>query len=616
MKILAIKYVYHDTGAAVIDDSSGDLRVHAISEARLCRDKHSSVFPFLSIDYCMRAVGARSLAEFDVIAIEQVDARWPSAQASQVPLSEAIPFHLEKGDEYFAYLAEQSIRLDRSKVMPVHHIDAHAASAYFPSPFDEAVVLSVEGGTGIYRAQGNDVVPIDRAGYYGAMYRNGSVIAPITDPDAFGNSALMYTRITKQLGFGKFDAGKTMALASFGHLYERKNYLQVSPHRFLDFVIVHNELIHRMLHDLPHFGAASQPGDDRLQEFWVNLARQGQEILEEDILYLAELAQRKTGATNLCLAGGVALSCITNRKIIDTGLFKSVFIQPAASDEGIPLGCALAAYHAKGGSKRYRMDTAYLGAPNPKHELSALLTRGGFSWKPATVGEVAEKLASGKIVARCFDGSEYGPRALGNRSILADPRRAEMTDILNRRVKKREAFRPFAPSCHLDKVGRYFDLNYDAPFMIVAAQVLPDARAIIPAVTHIDGSARPQTVSRAQNKDYYDLIDAFGMLTGVFVLLNTSFNDNSEPIVESYADALISFLRMPIDYLYADGLLVERPGDPAALLAPLVSGRSQQTAAKIESLIAEYTDPATWSRLYDAFAAGKRLNLSSPISIL
>jgi len=347
------------------------------------------------------------------------------------------------------------------------------------------------------------------------------------------------------------------------------------------------------LEEIPPFDRALG-ADALVSEFWVNLAREAQSALEEDMLHLVGIAERKAGSRNLCLAGGVALSCVGNRRVLDARPGHPMFIQPAASDEGIALGCALAGYSASGGTKRHVMDTAYLGVPNDRALLEPSLSRWGLRSRPAGVGEVARLIADGLIVGRCFDGSEYGPRALGNRSILADPRRADHVRKLNAEIKHRESFRPFAPSVLWEKAQLYFDIPVEGPFMILAAKVRPEMRARIPAVTHVDGSSRPQTVRREQNPAYYDLIAAFGDLTGVHLLVNTSFNNDGEPIVETYEDAVISFCLTGLDYLYVDGLLVEPPADRDGLARRLAAERAARIEESYRRSTERHCDMARW----------------------
>jgi carbamoyltransferase len=365
---------------------------------------------------------------------------------------------------------------------------------------------------------------------------------------------------------------------------------------FIDYTVS----LQHLLQKVPRFDAArSHKGAEGvLDSTWVNLARQVQGLLEEDMVFLAGRALARTTSRRLCLAGGVALSCVTNRRIYDAGICDEMFIQPASSDEGVPLGCALAGYYISGGRCRTVMQNAYLGAANDSRTAESVLRRSGMSFRRCDDRTVANLLAEGRIVGRVFGGAEYGPRALGNRSILADPRRPYMTEVLNRRVKHRELFRPFAPSCHADKVQRYFDMPVEGPFMIFAAPVKPGARHLIPAIVHVDGSCRPQTVRPDQNPAYYKLIEEFGRLTGIYCLINTSFNDNSEPIVETYEDALASFLKTGLDHLYIDGYLVDRPAVETSLPGVRSIPKSpREVEEQYEALAEKYCELEPFRRL-------------------
>ena len=340
---------------------------------------------------------------------------------------------------------------------------------------------------------------------------------------------------------------------------------------------------------------AGEDSDALVDARWVNLARQAQETLEQDILHLAALARRKTRSKNLCLAGGAALNCIINGKIIESGLFTGVYIQPAASDEGIPLGCALAGYYRRGGTERSEMTTAYLGRANAPAEATAAARRWGVAIRPTDTHELAALLANGKIIGRVAGRSEYGPRALGNRSILADPRPPGMKDRLNREIKHREGFRPFAPSCLEDKPPPFFISPRQSPFMVIAGTVHAADRDKVPAVTHADGSCRVQTVSVEQNAGYHDLIRSFGERTGCDLLVNTSFNDRDEPIVETYDDAISCFLRTGLDAIDLDGNLVERS---AATPAPDPAAYRDKLAARINRRYTDLVDRFCDTRAY------------------
>ena len=599
MIVLGLKCYSHDTGAAIVSDESGELVIHAISEARLNRRKHSFTYPLMAIDYCLKAHGLESLNDVDLICIDRHMAIWPE-QGSQFGYQNALRRHHPRYDDNhrWNYLAEQSIRIDRSKVLLVNHIDAHAASAYYVSPFDEAAILIAEGGSGIYHGDQLSLNIVDRIGYLSDTYQDGKKLSQRRDH--FVNSSFYYDKVSEHLGYDIFGAGQTMALAGYGHLFDEENPVEVDPNRYDDFIINHDKTVHGMT-DAPRY--AGQDNEELVDNPWVSMARQAQQTLEADILYLAWLAKKKTHAKNICLAGGAALNCIINGKIIESGLFQDIFIQPAASDEGIPLGCALFGYYEQGGTLRREMDHAYLGTPNNPADLEAVAQDWRLNARPASPQEVAALLADGKIIGRVAGSSEYGPRALGNRSILADPRPADMKNRLNAQIKHREGFRPFAPACLEDRPPPFFESPRRSPFMVIAGKVHESDRDAVPAVTHADGTCRVQTVSRQQNQGYYDLIEAFGDLTGCYVLVNTSFNDREEPIVETYDDAASCFLRTGLDGLYMDGVLLEKT-DRTVPLTP--AENTAKTAARVEknysNLIEKYCDIEAYVNL------GTRLN--------
>jgi carbamoyltransferase len=597
MIVLGLKCHSHDTGAAIVSDSGGGLAVHAISEARLNRRKHSFTYPLMSIAYCLAALGLERLDQVDLVCIDKHMERWPDSN-SQHGFDNALRRYQPRYDDNhrWNYLVEQSLDFSGTKVEWVNHVDAHAASAYYASPFDDAAVLIAEGGTGIYRGKGNELSIIDRIGYFGHGYRDGKRLE--NRRDHFVNSSFLYDRVSELLGYDIFGAGQTMALAGYAHLFDKRDLFQVEKDRFDDFIINHDHTVHGM-RDMEAYAGSD---GDIVAEPWCNLARQAQETLEEDVLYLAWQARKKTRARNLCLAGGAALNCIINRKIMESGLFRDLFIQPAASDEGIPLGAALHGFYAGGGEERWHMRHAYLGADPGAPDLDDMVSTWRLETELAGPADVARLLAGGAIIGRMDGGSEYGPRALGNRSILADPRAAGMKDRINGTIKHREGFRPFAPSCLADAPPEFIDTPSDSPFMIVAGQVAPSHRDKIPAVTHADGSCRVQTVTREANADYHALIEAFGAETGLSLLLNTSFNDQGEPIVETWQDAVGCFLRTGLDALWLGGTLVRKTDatpevDGAAMLAATADRVAVDYTLLIERFCAMQTYVALGNRL-------------------
>lgn len=597
MIVLGIKANGHDTGAAILHAHASGIDVTAISEARLNRSKHSYRFPLLSIDYCLESVGLRDLAAVDLIMVD----RHAGQSLTDIPRFMDLRAPMNDGDFLPTLqhaLLRSMVSLANDRTQFVSHLSAHAASAYFPSPFDAASTLVVDGGFGIFETRRNAIRAIDQNGYSDNI-SNGRPAAPRN----LKSTGCLYEHITQLLGYSGFDSGKTMALAAYGNddgPVPVNQFLSLPPDRFSDTLMNYRSTMDAAS---ARFGdddelRQARDGEAALATRRVQLARAAQQTLEEDVLFLAKEAKRKAGQSSLAYAGGVALSCVTNRKLIDSGEFEAVWVQPAASDEGIPLGCALFGYHSRGNLPRWRMTNAYLGRQYETSGLESLLRKCGLSFHHAGPNDIAEELAKGRVVARVAGPSEYGPRALGNRSILADPRRADMVEHLNRRVKHREGFRPFAPACHRDKMARYFDIEMDIPYMVVAAQVRAEMRSRIPAVTHIDGSSRPQTVTREQNPRFYDLIDAFGALTEIYCLVNTSFNNNGEPIVETFEDALISFASMGIDYLLLEDVLIERPRD-LDWVAPLRRRRAEKLERHYEDCFERLCDINMFDRVLD-----------------
>jgi carbamoyltransferase len=582
MIIMGIKSVGHDTGAAIIADQGDDLRIHAISEARLNRIKHSWRYPLLSMQYCLDALELADFSKIDAIYCD-----WHTGQVSQNISTRTPLSHDPHCDTVsaFNHTLHSLLEVDREKFKYCAHLTAHAASSYYLSPFDEATALVIDGGYGLYHGKGNTLQPIDANGYYDS-WEDGKK----SDMNNISGIGVLYEYVTTQLGFSGFDAGKTMALASFSDQYAKKDYYPVPESRLSKIMIDYRPIINWIRDNLPKFDATKKPKgtEELLSPYWVNLARQSQKLLEEDVLFIVKSAIEKIGCKNLAYSGGVALSCITNRKIFDSGAAENIFIQPSSSDEGIALGCALWGYYQEGGEKRTVMENSYLGKAKDPSTVPRIMEANGLKHRKTTPAEVAKLIADGSIIGRIAGASEYGPRALGNRSILADPRNPEMLNILNARIKHREGFRPFAPSVIYEKRNEYFDMPMEGPYMNVAASVRTEAIKKIPAVTHIDGSCRPQTVRQEQNPAYYALLEAFGKETGIYCLVNTSFNDNGEPIVETYDDAARTFRRTEIDYLYIENYLAWKPeGQSADRELPL---RTEAHDEGYQKLIDRYAD--------------------------
>jgi carbamoyltransferase len=555
----------HDRSAALVRD--GEVVV-AVEEERLDRIKHSEGFlvqghferltktiPMKSIAYCLEVAD---------IGIDELD-----LVIGNRPLGDGAVWRL---------LRELPIK-DKSKVrafpLPSHHL-AHAVTAYYCSPWDEAAVLVVDqagsrDNHGIiekhtaFRAAGTAVEPVAAASY------------PVDYTDL--SLGLFYDFFTVKLGFvtrygtpewgvfncgGYPEAGKTMGLAPYGRPRpEWGTWLTLDG---FDVTVSQDELEQIWKSILAADGADSQaPGIERWESrFAKDVAFKVQEELERALLHLAAETHRLVGGSRLCMAGGVMLNSVANQRVATEGPFDEVFVPAPSGDSGVAIGAALYGWHVLLGqaTRRGMMRTAALGRQYDRTRVDSALERcgEGMQWQPVELAEVARLLADGQIVGWFVGGSEVGPRALGHRSILADPRSPGVRDYLNRTVKHREPFRPYAPSVLTEHVSEWFDFTGESPFMLLVPNVRADRREQVPAITHVDGSARVQTVSARTDPEYHQLITEFQQLTGVPLLLNTSFNDNGEPIVETPEDALRTFSRTELDYLYLEGYLVSKPG--------------------------------------------------------
>lgn len=505
----------------------------AISEERLARVKWAYFSPVRSLAYCMDALGVKDISEIDCFVMD-----WIAAKR----MINTNPAYRKLETDYI--LSKLNVSPEKIVIAESHHL-AHAASAYYPSGFNEAAVLVVDGvgsdldTISLYHGRGNELTFLGHSRLYGL--------------------GQLYTTVTKRLlGFGTGEEGKTMGLAPFGRqlpqsiLNCRGTYdgLEVDYSCFLDRI---PESVIRQP------GLIACPDRKKVTEdYYARIAYDVQQELERAMMHLAQYAAARSGSSNLCLAGGVALNCVANSMILEAGIFRQLFVQPAASDTGIPYGLALLGYHQSATGTHRGKSKVYTGISYPKAEIVSLLKQFDIPYRTVTNHAVAKLLAAGNIVGWLTGGSEYGPRALGHRSILADPRNAKMKAVLNAKVKHREAYRPFAPSVLREHASKYFELDVESPYMLLAPKVRDEAVGQIPAVVHVDQTARVQTVSSDDCPVYHDLLKRFHRLTGIPVLLNTSFNDNDEPIVETPLDALLCFMRTKIDYLVLEGILIEK----------------------------------------------------------
>ena len=558
MITLGINYSQmHDSSACIVRD--GEL-LFAVSEERLSRLKHDSRFPALAVRACL---------DFTQVRAEQLDEvcfGWQTAgpvyrhdlklyATGQFPITYlnvlnstrhfASMWHQHSGANRF----RQDFGETKARMRFVDHHFSHAISAYAFSGFDEAAVVVVD-GRGAWEATSI---------WHG---KNGKLEHVLTIP--FPNSlGLFYSQFTEFLGFqANSDEWKVMGLAPYGQPGVKLGAFidaNAAPYRLHTKEIYGNGSgsFSRMI---PLLGPARAP-ESEINEWHKNIAYAVQDACEAAMMNVVRLAVERTRCKNLCLAGGVALNSKANGKILISGLVDRIFVQPAASDDGVALGAALAPYLDQGGCLPVKaMRHAYFGPSFADDAIESSLRTYKLPYSrlndPAACA--AELLAKGEILGWFQGRMEFGPRALGSRSILADPRDPEMNAKVNNAVKFREWWRPFAPSLKKEAAPGYLESAMDSPFMILTAQVRPEKRSVIPAVTHVDGSARPQTVERDINPLYWRLLDEFEERTGIPVILNTSFNLRGEAIVNTPTEAVRTFFSSGMDALIIGSFLVEK----------------------------------------------------------
>jgi carbamoyltransferase len=515
---------WHDTGAAVIRDDGGRPHIVTVSEERLDRVKDSRAFPERSIAACMADAGVGSIDEIDLVVLDYIRAPdW-------------------RRDEYRAPAARNTLldRIAPEKIHVINHHLAHACSSFYCSTYDDAAILVVDG-----RGSDNETQSLFEG--------NDTSIRRIEHTDRIG-IGLLYAALTQAIGFGLLQEGKTMGLAPYGA--KGRIDLAGERKRYDGMVTDYSDLCVEGSYDLRH--------PLKLDDFAAkaDAAFAVQQECEAALLHLAAYARKATGRSRLCLSGGVALNSVANFVIVQSGLFDDVFINPAASDTGIPLGAALYGYHTVMGRPRLNSPISpYIGPAYGREAVEQAVAATGqrcrVHWE-AVLEKAADLLAADRIVGHFHGRSETGPRALGNRSILMSPLKAEHKDVLNARVKHREAFRPFAPACLAERAAEFFEIDRPSPYMLLVPPVRPNKRTVIPAVTHVDGSGRLQTVAQSDNARFRRLIELFAERTGIPVLLNTSFNDNGEPIVETPMDTVRSFLGNDIDALLLEDVLLTK----------------------------------------------------------
>jgi carbamoyltransferase len=559
-KILGVNAYHGDSSAALL--VNGDL-VMAVEEERFNRIKHWAGLPVLAAKACLaRTEGNRA----DHVAISRDPRAHFWKKVLRVAARPSYWFHAAGRAVNSAKIANSKQELAHAGLPGVagaqfhlvEHHRAHMASAFFASPFEEAAVVSVDGFGDFSsvmwgRGKGNRI----------------EVLGGTQFPHSLG---LFYTAFTQFLGFPKYgDEYKMMGLSAYGeprYLADVRQVVRIEDDQIrlnLAFFRHHTEGVEMTWAGgepalgavysskfLDRFGQPRQPRTE-ITPRDMDLAASAQAVLEEIYFALMRYVQQRTGQKAVCLAGGVALNCVANGMLFDKTDFRDVYVQPAAHDAGTSIGAALYVSHQiLQTPRRYQMRHVYYGTEYSPAAIRSTLDAAGVTYHhlddDALVSRTAQEIADGQIVGWYQGRMEFGPRALGNRSILADPRRAEMKDILNSRIKYREPFRPFCPSILSEAVGEYFETSYTSPFMVMAYKIKPHQQARIPAVSHQDGTGRLQTVEADVNPRYWNLIRKFGDISGVPVLLNTSFNEN-EPIVDTPQQALDCFLRTQMDVL-------------------------------------------------------------------
>ena len=594
MNILGISAYYHDSAAALVRD--GEI-IAAAQEERFSRKKHDAGFPTGAVEYCLAEGGIRD--EIDAVAfydkpISKFD-RILQTYFSVAPrgLSSfmmAAPLWL-KQKLWIPLIIESTfnkigVKIKDPLYFPEHH-QSHAASAFFPSPFKSAALLTLDGvGEWATSTVGHGID------------NRIEILREMKFPHSLG---LLYSAFTYFTGF-RVNSGeyKLMGLAPYGepkylntimdNLLELKDdgsfRLNLDYFGFLDGLTMTNEKFASL------FNGPARKAESEITQREMDIARSIQVVTEEIVLKMSRYAQGVTGENNLCLAGGVALNCVANGRLLREGPFKNIRIQPAAGDAGGALGYALMVWHMAKNMPRSadgehdKMKGSYLGPDFAPDEISSFLEARGYpakyfkdagEWKK----EVAKLIAGENVIGLLNGRMEFGPRALGNRSIIGDARSPKMQSVMNLKIKYRESFRPFAPACLEEKKEEYFNLDRPSPYMLLVAQVkesrcknksdtaampmrerINAIRSDVPAITHVDYSARIQTVSAATNPDFHGIIAEFEKLTGSAVIINTSFNVRGEPIVCTPEDAYRCFMRTEMDYLVLGHYILDKREQP------------------------------------------------------
>lgn len=579
LNIIGVSALYHDSASCLLQD--GGL-VAAAQEERFTKKKFDSSMPVNAFRYCIEESGLRindihCLAYYESPEKKLARQLWSGFQWD----SREFRYKLDP------HRPEKEIRELLGYEGPIkcmeHHL-SHAASSYYYSGFEESAILTVDG-----------VGEWATCTYGQGKQLQVDLFEEVHFPDSLG---LLYSTITGYLGF-RVNSGeyKVMGLAPYGKpLYVDKIYSLVQSlnqgqfqldMKYFDYILG-DKMYSGELIEL--FGEPPRPSESEIQQFHKDVARSLQYVLEEILLEKTRYLYEKTDMENICMAGGVALNCVANSRILSDGPFKRLFVQPAAGDAGGALGAAALAHVELKGEKPCggKLEHVYLGPGYLIDEMEKLLKATSLKYedyrgkRDRLLHAAAQRLADGKVIGWYQGRMEYGPRALGNRSILADPRGPEMRDRINAMVKKREAFRPFAPSVLEEKMQDHFDIDHPSPFMLETCFVISPLD--LPAITHVNGSARIQSVDRKTNPLYADLIHEFEKLTGCPIVLNTSFNVRGQPIVCTPQDALECFITTQIDCLVLGDFIVDRSENSLTLLSVLVNAQKEVREEELSRL--------------------------------
>ena len=586
MNILGISAFYHDSAACLVQDGR---IVSAAQEERFTRKKHDASFPVNAINYCLQNSRLTS-GDLDFVAFYEkpflkferiLDSYLAYAPFGIKSFLRAVPLWI-KQKLWMKELIREKLNYDGKIIFPEHH-ESHEASAFFPSPYQEAAILTMDGvgewtTTSIGLGSGNKI----------------EILEELKFPHSLG---LLYSAFTYYTGF-KVNSGeyKVMGLAPYGEpkykdlilselidLKEDGSFkLNMNYFDYCAGLTMTNKKFDRL------FGGQSREAESKITQRDMDLARSVQEVTEEVMLKMAKHAYKITNQKNLCLSGGVALNCVGNGKILREGPFKNIWVQPASGDAGSALGAALFVWHQYLGNKKEVNDKkdlqfgSCLGPDYDENYISNFLKKQNVPFIKLTdeeiTGKVSDLIAAEKVIGWFHGRMEFGPRALGARTIIGDPRSPKMQEQMNLKIKFRESFRPFAPSVIKEKTKDYFDIDCESPYMLLVAPVKKElrkqmskeeeklfgisklniARSTIPAVTHIDYSARLQTVEKSDSPLYHKLISKFDEKYGCAVIVNTSFNVRGEPIVCTPEEAYLCFMRTNMDYLVLGNFLLDK----------------------------------------------------------